>query len=264
MTAAASSSRCSAARRRRGRSRRGRSSASGCGASACSWRRRETIRNRRPRIAAFRAGSAGIGLDRRPQRADRLPLGAADADALRKLCGGIGRARARRHPGQWQHGRGAVASRRPARSDRIRAVSPIRSAPASSLVWRGRAATPPDSRNFEYGIERQMAGAAQADRAGRDARGGPSGCRHSRRARPVRRNPGGGAIAWGGVKPDQRARRRRDRARRRGICAQTEWRPDRDGERLARRSSRSDRRACGPAQSARDLLRTALSSPPAA
>ena len=31
---------------------------------------------------------------------------------------------------------------------------------------------------FEYGIEREMAGAAQADRAGRDASGGPSGCRH--------------------------------------------------------------------------------------
>ena len=29
---------------------------------------------------------------------------------------------------------------------------PIRSVPASSIVWRGRAATSPDLRNFEYAI----------------------------------------------------------------------------------------------------------------
>ena len=34
------------------------------------------------------------------------------------------------------------------------------------------------------------------------------------------------------VTPDQCARRRRDRARRRGIRALPEWRPDRDGERV--------------------------------
>ena len=36
-------------------------------------------------------------------------------------------------------------------------------------------------------LEREMAGAAQGDRAGRDASGGPSGSRHHRRDRPVRR-----------------------------------------------------------------------------
>ena len=40
-----------------------------------------------------------------------------------------------------------------------------------------------------------MAGAAQADRAGRDARGGPSGSRHIRRDRPVLRHPIRGAVA---------------------------------------------------------------------
>ena len=103
--------------------------------------------------------------------------------------------------------------------------------------------------SFEYGIEREMAGAAQADRAGRDASGSPSGSRHSRRDRPVRRHPGRGAVARGGGEPDQCARRRRDRARRRGICARAEWRPDRDGgARWRLRSSRSDHHACGPAQ----------------
>ena len=77
-----------------------------------------------------------------------------------------------------------------------------------------------------------MAGAAQRDRAGRDASGGPSGSRHSRRDRPVRRHPVRGAVVRGGGEPGQRARRRRDRARRRGLRALREWRPDRDGERV--------------------------------
>ena len=67
--------------------------------------------------------------------------------------------------------------------------------------------------------QREMAGAAQRDRARRDASGGPSRSRHARRDRPVRRNPGRGAVVRGGVEPDRRARRRRDRARRHGIRA---------------------------------------------
>ena len=66
------------------------------------------------------------------------------------------------------------------------------------------------------------------------------------------------------VEPGQRARRRRDRARRRGLRALAEWRPDRDGERVGGGSSRSDHRAGGPAQAARGLLSIASSSPPAA
>ena len=108
---------------------------------------------------------------------------------------------------------------------------------------------------FEYSIERKMAGTAQADRAGHDASGGPSGSCHIRRDRPVRRNPGRGAVVRRGGEPDQRARRRRDRARRRGIRALAEWRSDRDGERVGVASSRSDHHAGGPAQTARGLLR---------
>ena len=80
--------------------------------------------------------------------------------------------------------------------------------------------------------EREMAGAAQGDRAGRDASGGPSRSRHNLRGRPVRRHPGRGAVVRGGVEPDRRARRRRDRARHRRIRARVEWRPDRDVERV--------------------------------
>ena len=48
--------------------------------------------------------------------------------------------------------------------------------------------------------EREMAGTAQADRAGRDAGGCPSGPRYIHRARPVRRNPVPGAVGRGGGK----------------------------------------------------------------
>ena len=47
--------------------------------------------------------------------------------------------------------------------------------------------------------------------------------------RPIRRHPGRSAIARRGGKPSQHARRRRDRARRRGFRAHAEWRSDRDG-----------------------------------
>ena len=68
-----------------------------------------------------------------------------------------------------------------------------------------------------------------------------------RRDRPVRRDPGRGAVARGGGAPGRRARCRRDRARHHGLRALPEWRPDRDGERVGGRSSRSDHRAGGPA-----------------
>ena len=97
-------------------------------------------------------------------------------------------------------------------------TSSIRSVPASSIAWRGRAATPPV---LQYRIQhqRKMAGAAQRDRAGRDARGGPSGC-HTKalqsaslpRSRPWRRRSG-----WRSARSI--CRRRRDRARRRGFRA---------------------------------------------
>ena len=77
-----------------------------------------------------------------------------------------------------------------------------------------------------------MAGAAQGDCAERDASGGASGCRHNCRDRPIRRNPVGGAVARFGCEPGQRARCGRDRARRRGLRALSQWRTDRDRERV--------------------------------
>ena len=85
---------------------------------------------------------------------------------------------------------------------------------------------------FEYSIEREMVGTAQADCAERDAGGSSSGSRHSR----------GGLGQFGAIQSvapslgvevsaGQRARRWRDRARRHGLRAHSEWRPDRDRER---------------------------------
>ena len=217
-----------------------------------------TIADHRPaRGVPCRACSNWAGPIGRNVRIDTR-WAAGDADRIRKLRGGTGRARAGRHPGHWQRDRAGRCCRRPAPCRSCSRTSPIRSAPASSTAWRGRAATSPASRLFEYGMSGEMAGAAQADRAGRDASGGPSGSRHKRRDRPVRGHPGRGAVARGGGEPGQRARRRRDRARRRGLRARAEWRPDRDGERVGERSSRSDRHAGGPAQAARGLLRTLL------
>ena len=83
--------------------------------------------------------------------------------------------------------------------------------------------------------ERQMARAAQGDRAG------------SRRA-AVLREPGTAGIGqWAVIQAvaptlgvelsaDRPARRRRYRARHFGVRAQPEWRPDRGGERVGRRS----------------------------
>ena len=65
--------------------------------------------------------------------------------------------------------------------------------------------------------------------------------RHSRLCnQPVCRHTGRGTVAQGGGQPSQPARRRRDRARRRGLRPHSEWRPDPDGERVGCASSRSD------------------------
>ena len=171
------------------------------------------------RIAAFLQGLQQLGwTDGRNVRID-YSLGRGRCRRRSQIRGGIGRARAGRHPGRWQRDRGGVAAGDPHRADRVRDVSSIRSAPASSRAWRGRAATPPALSCSNTASSGEMAGAAQGDRAGRDASGGPSGSRRSRRDRPVRRHPGRGAVVRGGVEPDRRARRRRDRARRRGLRA---------------------------------------------
>ena len=84
------------------------------------------------------------------------------------------------------------------------------------------------------------------------------------RHQPVCRHPGRGAVAQGRGKPGQRARRRARSARRRSLRALSEWRSDRDGERVGGASSRFDHYASGSTPIAGGLLRSPSSSPPVA
>ena len=191
-----------------------------------------TIRNFRPASRRSCRGWQQLGWTDRPQRADRHPLGRGQCRRHSQTRGGIGRARAGRHPGRMAARPWGRCCRRPApcrscsRSRRRSGRRRLRRQPGAAGRQRHR------FHAVRIQPEREMAGAAQADRARRDASGGPSGSRHTRRDRPVRRHPGRGAVARGGGEPGQRARRRRDRARRRGLRARPEWRPDRDGERV--------------------------------
>ena len=160
--------------------------------------------------------------------------------------GGIGRARAGRHPGP----------------SGVSTVGPLLQATRTVPIvfadrrrsgrrrFRRQLGAAGRQRHRLYAVrirpEREMAGAAQRDRAGRDARGGPSRSSHTRRNRPVRRHPGRGAVARGGGDSGQCARCRRDRARRHGFRALSQWRPDRDGECVGGASSRSDRQRWRP------------------
>ena len=104
------------------------------------------------RIAAFLQGLQQLGwTDGRNVRID-YRWAAGDADRHSQIRGGIGRARAGRHPGHWQPRPWGRCCRRPAPCRSCSRTSPIRSAPASSIAWRGRAATPPALLQFEYGM----------------------------------------------------------------------------------------------------------------
>ena len=95
------------------------------------------------RLRGIPARAAAIGLDRRPQRAHRHPLGRRQC---RRHCANTRRNWSRlRLTSSWLlaarvWGR---CSRQPAPCRSYSRSSPIRSAPASSIVCRGRAATPP-------------------------------------------------------------------------------------------------------------------------
>ena len=91
-----------AARRRRGRSRRARSSPTGCGASACSSASSETIRNVRPVSRHFCRGCSNWAGPMAATCGSTSRWAAGNADRHSQTRSGIGRARARRDPGRWR------------------------------------------------------------------------------------------------------------------------------------------------------------------
>ena len=134
-----------------------------------------TIRNLQTRVGGVPAGAAGIGLDRRPQRADRLPLGRANADRYSQTTR---RNWSRSHrtsswplaPRPWRPLQQAtrtvpIVFAADYRSGRRR----LRRQPGAAGRQRHR------FHDVRIQHQREMAGAAQADRAKRDASGGPSG-----------------------------------------------------------------------------------------
>ena len=165
------------------------------------------------------AGAAAIGLDRRPQCADRYRWAAGNPERHSQIRGRIGRARAGRHPWPLAAQPWRRCCRRPAPCRSCSCSRPIRSAPALSRAWRGRAAMSPALCQFEYGLSGKWLELLKQIAPARDASGGPS-----ESAEPAGIGQFGAIQAVApslGVElsAGRCARRRRDRARRRGIRA---------------------------------------------
>ena len=136
---------------------------------------------------------------------------------------------------------GALLQRHPHRADRI--PGGRRSGRRGLCrAWRGRAATPPDFMNFEYSIGAKWLELLKQIAPGVTRVGGSSGPRHSHRHRSVRRHPGRGVLLRMDVVPVN-VRAVSDIERDVGdLCAEPEWRADRDGERIRNRASQADHR----------------------
>ena len=170
-----------AAHRRRGGTalalRPARSSRSRCGGSVCCCPQPRTMRNFRPG-SRVPAGAGDVGwtngrnmrIDIRWTRA--MPNRRKHAAELVDLAPDVILAYGGANMGPL-HRRLA-----PCRS--YSRLSPIRSVPALSTAWRGRAATLPASCSSNT-ASAGNGWSAQADRARRDAGGGPSGCHSPRR-----------------------------------------------------------------------------------
>ena len=91
------------------------------------------------------AGDGGAGLDHRPQHADRHALGQGQSRGHSQARGGTGRARADVIWSTAPRPCGAATATRTVPIVFVR--SSIPSALGWSRAWRGRAATPPGSRN---------------------------------------------------------------------------------------------------------------------
>ena len=133
-------------------------------------------------------------MDSRPQPADRIPLGAGDrttfAASRRNLVALAPEVILAR--GGTTVGALLQQATRTVPIVFVQVVDPVGAGFVASLARPGGNAT--GFTSFEYGLSGKMAGAAQRDRAARNAGGRPVGIRHSRpgpacwaRSRPWRR-----------------------------------------------------------------------------
>ena len=146
------------------------------------------------RVAAFLQELQKLGLDSRPQRADRHPMGYSKHRGHSQTCGRTGGARAGRHRCPWRVDRGAIAAGDPNRVDR---VSGRRRSGLRRLCRQSGAAGGQHHRLHDHRIqhERKMAGASQGDHAEHDAGGGRSGSNPRRRNQPAGGRSSHGAVA---------------------------------------------------------------------
>ena len=176
-----------------------------------------------------RARAAATGLDRGPQRPHRHPLGReATPSAIADLPRNWSRSP---RTSSWRQSSAALAPLlQQTRSIPIVftvVTDPVGAGFVDSLARPGGNAT--GFIIWEYSIGGKWLELLKEIAPGSDAGGGPSRRQHGGGARPVRRDPGRGAVARRGVAPGRRARSRRDRAHHHDIRAGFERRPDRDG-----------------------------------
>ena len=203
-------------------------------------------------LRGVRAGAAAIGLDRSAATCGSTSAGArGDAERIRKHAAELAALAPDVILAAGSVDRGAVVAGDPHRADRVRQSSSIRSAPASSKAWRGRAATPPALLPFEYSLSgkwlellKQIAPGVTRAAVLRDpAIAAGIG--------QFAVDPGRGAVARDGGEPGRRARRRRDRARHRGLRARSNGGLIVTASADGGRSSRSDHRRWRPGTSCR-------------
>ena len=156
-------------------SQRARSRANGCGVSACSCPQPQTISEFQTRVSAFlqELQQLGWAIGRNVRIA-----GHGQSRRHSQTRDGIGRGRARRHPGPWRLDRGGDATGDAHCADRV---------PGHRRSGRRRLRREPGAarrqRHWFHDCRtqhgREMAGTAQADRAKRDTGGSRSGCHHT-------------------------------------------------------------------------------------
>ena len=188
-----------------------------------------------------------------------------DPERLRRQAAGIGRARRRTSYCRWQ----AEPRRRVQQATRTvpivfaQSIDPVGAGFVASLARPGGNVT--GFTQFEYSLSGEMAGAAQGDRARRDARGraSRSGVASAGSGSGLSSRPWQSTIGVE-LSSDFNSRRQRDRARRRRIRARLEWRPDRDASSSATIHREAIIASSQPGTACRRSIRFATSSPPAA
>ena len=187
------------------------------------------MRSHRPAWRRFVQGLAAIGLDRRPQRADRVSLGEGHADDIRRYAAELVALAPDviLAPGSATVGPLLQATRTVPIVFTI-VLDPVGAGFVDSLARPGGNAT--GFTQFEYSMSGKWLELLKEIAPGVTRAAVLRDPHHPRRDRPVRRHPVRGAVARGGGQPGQRARRGEIERAVTAFARSRQWRPDRDGE----------------------------------